>query len=282
MALPRIRTSAPRFWRDAALPFIEARAIDDGREICYARHAHETFSIGAVTGGESIYENGSVRQRVGRGAVVLMNPQEVHACNPLDDGPWSYRMLHIDTEWLTSLQHELGFSEGHGFRAFSTTASWQPELYAGLNRLYTTLTDEHADALRAGSVIEFFDDAHSSPESRATHPRDDDELARAADPFVSIRTRSSSLDEFSRSALCASYLVRVFKARYGMNPHAHLIDRRIDSSRPAEARPSDGRSEPMPVRRPGASASWVPENGHGHTGPVSRLIQEVVGQPLLR
>ena len=234
VALSPVCAPAPRFWRDAALPFIEARAIDDGREICYARHAHETFSIGAVTGGESIYENGRVRQRVGRGAVVLMNPQDVHACNPLEDQPWSYRMLHVDTEWLTSLQHEIGFSENQGFRAFSTAASWQPALYAGLDRLYTTLIDEFADTLQKhSSIVEFFDDTHrwlnpAPAQARNTNPK----LARAAEYIRAHCTRSLSLDEICAAAqLSASYLIRAFKVRYGITPHAYLINCRIEFSR---------------------------------------------------
>ncbi len=47
------------FWRDAALPFIEARTVDDGRTICYAKHTHDTFSLGAIVGGTSTYLNGA-------------------------------------------------------------------------------------------------------------------------------------------------------------------------------------------------------------------------------
>ena len=60
--------SAPEFWRSDALPFIEARSIDDGREVCYAKHSHETFSIGAVTGGRSVYVNRHAREWIGAGA----------------------------------------------------------------------------------------------------------------------------------------------------------------------------------------------------------------------
>jgi hypothetical protein len=73
--------SAPPFWRSDALPFIEARSIDDGRKVCYAKHSHETFSIGAVTGGRSVYLNRHAREWIGAGAVVMMNPDDVHACN---------------------------------------------------------------------------------------------------------------------------------------------------------------------------------------------------------
>ena len=64
--------SAPKFWRSDALPFIEARSIDDGREVCYAKHSHETFSIGAVTGGRSEYLNRHAREWIGAGAVVTL------------------------------------------------------------------------------------------------------------------------------------------------------------------------------------------------------------------
>ena len=43
--------SDPMFWRDEALPFIEARAVEDGRKVRYARHWHETFSIGLISRG---------------------------------------------------------------------------------------------------------------------------------------------------------------------------------------------------------------------------------------
>ena len=114
-----IHASAPKFWRSVALPFIEARSIEDGRQVCYSKHSHETFSIGAVTGGRSVYLNRHAREWIGAGVVVMMNPDDVHACNPVADDRWSYRMLHVDVEWLTALQHELDFSVNHPFPAFS-------------------------------------------------------------------------------------------------------------------------------------------------------------------
>lgn len=69
---------APRFWRDAALPFIEARAIGDGRKVCYSRHSHDHFSIGAITAGRSTYLHERSKFQVKSGTVVLMNPGDVH------------------------------------------------------------------------------------------------------------------------------------------------------------------------------------------------------------
>src|SRR5690606_9526094 len=88
------------FWRDETLPFIEARSVGDGRRVCYARHSHETFSIGAITSGSSTYVNRDAQSRISAGALVMMNPGDVHACNPIDGQPWAYRMLYVDALWL--------------------------------------------------------------------------------------------------------------------------------------------------------------------------------------
>ena len=152
-------TAVQSFWRDEALPFIEARSVEDGREVCYGKHAHEAFSIGAVTGGRSTYINGKTLERAGPGSVVVINPEVVHACNPDDDQPWSYRMLYVDVGWLSNLQRELGASQSPGFRPFSTTLTTQVGLYDGLNRLHAALIDEHSDVLQKHSAaIEFFSD----------------------------------------------------------------------------------------------------------------------------
>ncbi|HEY2024457.1 AraC family transcriptional regulator [Paraburkholderia sp.] len=233
-ALEANNASAPRFWRSDALPFIEARSIDDGRDICYAKHSHETFSIGAVTGGRSVYLNRHASEWIGAGAVVLMNPDDVHACNPVATERWSYRMLHVDVAWLTKLQHELGFSENHAFRAFSPTMTLDGALFDGVNRLCAILADHDADTLRKESAaITFF----SAVQQKLNPARVPDRnasaaLARAAEFIAENCTRALKLEDVCEAAgLSASHLIRAFNARYGMTPHAYLINRRIQYSR---------------------------------------------------
>lgn len=234
MTLSEKQAAAPQFWRDEALPFVEARSVQDGRKVCYAKHAHDTFSIGAITTGRSTYLNGTVQERVGAGVVVVINPEDVHACNPIDDQRWSYVMFFVDVPWLIDLQHELGLSQGHRFRAFSTTMTTRPDLYAGLRHLYAILTDAHADPLQKHSAtLAFFSDVqfalHQAP-AMAGSPNA--KLVRAEEYIREHFRRSLKLDEISAAAeLSASYLIRAFKERYGMTPHAYLVNRRIEYSR---------------------------------------------------
>lgn len=69
-----------------------------------------------------------------------MNPEEVHACNPIADEPWSYLMFYLDTGWLQRQQEEAGL--GDAFHPFDMTASRDPQLYQGLCRLHRQLWQE--------------------------------------------------------------------------------------------------------------------------------------------
>jgi AraC-like DNA-binding protein len=164
----------------------------------------------------------------------MMNPDDVHACNPVADERWSYRMMHVDVAWLTGLQHELGFSENHAFRAFSQTMTTDAELFDGLNRLHAILVDDDADTLRKQSAaIIFFSEVQNRLNPAVLPDHDASrQLTRAAEFIAENCTRSLKLEDICEAAdLSASHLIRVFKQRYGMTPHAYLINRRIQYSR---------------------------------------------------
>lgn len=225
---------APRFWRDDALPFIEARAIADGREVCYARHSHAHFSIGAITAGRSTYVHEQAQFAVAAGTVVLMNPGDVHACNPIDDQPWSYVMLYVETPWLTDLQHQLGFAAELEFRRFSDTHLADAELFGRLTGLYEVLVDEQLEALaKHSAAVEFFSDLQLRLNPADQPVREPNfKLARAADFIRAHCTEVLSLEAICAAAqLSPSYLIRAFKQRYGMTPHAFLVNQRIQFAR---------------------------------------------------
>lgn len=220
----------PQFWRDPQLPFVEARAIEDGRQVCYSLHSHEFFSIGAITGGISTYVNGERRMQVGAGDLVVINPQQAHACNPIADRRWSYIMFYLDLAWIGALQQELLGGDGDRFVPFSQPLSRDPELFSGLNRLYALLTAPQCGALEKQiAMVEYFsallralgDILH--PET-TPHPR-----LEAAAAFIDAHcTQALTLEDICRAAaLSPSYLIRAFRQRYGMTPHAYLVNRRV-------------------------------------------------------
>ncbi|NIE68018.1 AraC family transcriptional regulator [Burkholderia sp. Ax-1719] len=237
--MPPLSQSAdatPSFWRDDALPFIEVRAITDGRKVRYGRHAHSTFSIGSILGGRSTYLNGDTLEHIHAGAVVVINAQVVHACNPADDEAWAYRMFHIDVTWLARLQHTLGFGAQEGFRPFAQTLTWDANLFNGLNALYDLLVDPHAEVLRKESAAtQYFTQLQQTlnpaPDGN-TSRAPDQRIKRAAEFIDDNYTRALKLEEICAAAdLSPSYLIRAFREQYGLTPHAYVVNRRIEFSR---------------------------------------------------
>ena len=225
---------APRFWRDASLPFIEARSVRDGRKVYYAKHSHETFSIGVIDEGSTDYINGTSRERVGADTIVVMNPGDAHACNPIGDHPWSYRMLYIDRSWLGKLQHEWGFSANRDFRPFAATMSASPALLAGFNRFHGILTAGASGQLRREcAAVTFFGQVQSSLDPAPVVEREANRKLERAAEFISDNCRGAlKLEDVCNAAdLSPSYLIRAFKKRYGMTPHAYLLNRRIQLAR---------------------------------------------------
>ncbi|MHA7847759.1 AraC family transcriptional regulator [Serratia sp. D1N4] len=221
---------SPQFWRDARLPFVEARAIADGRKVCYAMHSHEFFSIGAITAGTSSYLNGEQRLEVKTGDVVIINPQQAHGCNPIGDRRWAYIMFYIDTDWLASLQQENARDTQQGFTPLTAIASQDPILFNGLNHLYALLIDPLRSHLEKQiALVDYFSELPlrlgSAPASALEiNPK----LETAAAFIRSHCTQSLTLEAICQaSTLSPSYLIRAFKKRYGMTPHAYLVNQRI-------------------------------------------------------
>ena len=224
--------SESSFWRDEALPFIESRTVEDGRRVCYARHSHETFSIGLIDSGASTYINGDHQCRIQAGTLVLMNPGDVHACNPIQNQPWAYRMLYVDAGWMSQLQDDLGMGGG-GFRCFAPIMTRDPLLQSGFRRFHAVLVDDNADLLqKETAAVSFFSLLHERLGLEVGLPESDLKLQRAAEFIADNYQRSLKLGEISLMAgVSPSSLIRAFKKQFGMTPHAYLTNRRVQFAR---------------------------------------------------
>lgn len=227
---PVKRLDQPVFWRDAQLPFIEARSIDDGRKVCYSRHSHEVFSIGAITAGQSTYLHEKTTQTIATGTVVVMNPGEVHACNPIDDQPWSYLMLYVNAQWLGALQRDCGVNNGGMFRGYPATQSRDPLLFKGLLDLHRRLVDSQLDTLaKQEAAVGFFSLVEQRLGGSTLTPRQPNpKVERAARYIDAHYLQPIRLEDLCAVAnLSEAYLIRAFEQHYHMTPHAWLVNRRI-------------------------------------------------------
>lgn len=220
------------FWRDPALPAIEARHVLDGRCHGHAAHSHETFSIGAITAGRSGYLNLRQRQQVAAGSVVLVNPGDLHACNPVAGEPWAYLMFYVDVAWLYECQRQAGLGGGRGWQPCALIHSRAACLYDGLLALYQGLSQPDLLA-RQQSLVQWGMALveHLHPLRRPV-VNDDRRLGRAEAFIREHCEQPLTLEQLCAVAdLSASQLIRSFKRRYGFTPHAFVLDRRLQRAR---------------------------------------------------
>ncbi|OXY83748.1 AraC family transcriptional regulator [Oceanimonas doudoroffii] len=174
------------------MPQVELRRSDDGRAVGYAAHSHPQWSLGAITAGESSFLYRQARYRVAAGNLVLMNPDWVHACNPVEGKPWAYYMMYVDTACLQA-----------------------PRL--PLLQKQTALV-EYLESLMQHLA------GHSVPYPAPVPKR----LRQLADYLDAHSLEEVSLDELcSQCGYSAGHLVRVFRQHFGITPHAYLLNRRV-------------------------------------------------------
>ena len=238
MTAPNTRNQ--HFWRDDAMPFVELRRVSDGHAVCYERHSHDTFSIGTVKGGHSTYWNRGKTHETQAGSVVILNPEDVHGCNPVKGADWVYDMLFVDPDWLLDLQIELDADAAGKFAMFSDTISHNPRLYNGLADLADTLINPDIDVLgKETAMVSFFGDLHVQLDLRGDLDGgigsvNDRKMIRVADYIRTHYDENISLDALAGLVgYSRSYLVRAFKKTFGMTPYAYLINCRVQRARHA-------------------------------------------------
>lgn len=90
------------FWAPPECPYLEIRSTVDSRKP-YAAHFHSGFSLGLILGGRTRFVCGREEHLAETGDLVLIEPEMVHNCNPVDGEARSYHMLHLDRNWCLDL-----------------------------------------------------------------------------------------------------------------------------------------------------------------------------------
>jgi AraC-like DNA-binding protein len=222
-----------RFWRSPALPFVESRMARDS-SACYAPHAHTSLSIGAVDGGRSMFHHGTTSQPLSRGDVVLIPAGEVHACNPENDGQWSYQMLYLDPHWVRDVLGEIGDFDAQVLHQLPRHTTPQ-HLHTRLSDLNRCLFGSAPAQDKEAALLLLVGDLFGSAPTRCRQPQPNMARLRGVQAMIRARcTEALTLDEMAAQACMSRYhFVRSFKRAVGLTPHAWLLDQRTQRARHA-------------------------------------------------
>jgi quercetin dioxygenase-like cupin family protein len=129
--------SRVKFVRDPDLEHVEARFSYYRQEV-FRKHTHETYAIGLVEQGITDFDCENERRTIGPGDIALINPEEVHACNPRTGAGLTYCMFYVETDLMLWIARDLP-GEGDRLPCFAQAVVQDPSLQWAFTHLYTLM-----------------------------------------------------------------------------------------------------------------------------------------------
>jgi len=215
------------FKKNEVLPFIEMRQANLSTA-CYHAHSHDEFSFGVIDSGAAKYQNLNQNNTIGKGDTVLINPGDIHACNP-DLVDWSYRMLFIDTHWVGQLQAEMTNCQKYDYLPFSHVLNTSKRSYQQFAQLFNSLQCEKNPLILETLVIEYLKNFFLIKKQDKSDPINIRKVKELISDELDI---NHTLDDLAQeSGLSRFHMIRSFKQVYGLSPHAYQLDERIKKAK---------------------------------------------------
>jgi AraC-like DNA-binding protein len=226
-----------QFVRDPSLQHIELRYSQYSMPV-FHRHNHDAYSIGLVTQGSTQFH--LVLEEVSAipvtcGDLVLINPGEVHACNPENGSPFSYYMLYIQPDYVSRLLAEV------------TDQAIQPYRFpvplikdAVIRRKF----EEMCRSMLAGDsrleieseihevIISIVEKCSRSPGPEQAYSTSPEAIQTGYRYLQEHLAENISLQELAGlCALSPFHFLRSFRRQYGLPPHTCQLQMRINHAR---------------------------------------------------
>jgi AraC-like DNA-binding protein len=207
-----------------------------GETTQYAVDPRGEYVLGIVTRKSMRARRGGERHLVAPGDLVAWDPSDRHAGTAVDAQPWSARLIVVEVAGLAALASDEE-SELPGNVHFPKPVIRDQQLARAFLQMHmaleTTTTRLERDIRLTGwlkAVVERF----ATPRPRRSPPgqRDDKAFRTACDYLAERPERNVSLDELAKEAGIGKFrLVRLFRDRTGLPPHALQLAHRVRAAR---------------------------------------------------
>jgi AraC-like DNA-binding protein len=238
-------TEAVRIWRPS---HEQSALLIAGRTTSYAIEPRGEYVFGIVADQPMRARRGHRKHLVRPGQLVAWDPSAAHSGAAVDGRPWSSRLMLVEVGDLAALAAD-GETEPLADISFPDPVVSDPQLAWSFVRMHTALENPasrlEGDERLAEWIGAVIARASSRRPKSARHTRRDDRALRLALEYLHDRSRENvGLDELAAAAGIGKFrLVRLFRDRAGLTPHAFQVAQRIRAARRLlEAGESAGRT----------------------------------------
>jgi AraC-like DNA-binding protein len=226
---------AARYWRPRDVSGVQLLRAQF-RKQNFHRHFHRTYAFGVIEAGALGFDYLGRSHVAAAGEINLVVPGEPHDGHAASDGGWRYRMFYLDPDVLVRAASEMaGRAEGAPF--FRSGVIRDAEAAARLRSLHFAFEDPAASRLELESrlLATLADMVRRHAENPPVPARvgvENQAVVRARDLIETCYDENISLEQLSRAAgLSRFHLLRVFRNRIGLTPHAYLTQVRVRRAR---------------------------------------------------
>jgi AraC-like DNA-binding protein len=220
-------------WRPAGEDRVLAMA---GLTTNYAMEPRGEYVFGLVEGQAMRSRRGRQRRLIRPGQIVAWDPSGAHAGSAANGQAWSARLIVVEVADLADLasDHENLLPADI---AFPDPVVSDPALAAAFVQLHTALEDSSTrlerDEQLAGWLHVLVERSSAiRPPRRLLSAHDDRALRVACDYLADRPERNISLDELATTAGIGKFrLIRLFRDRTGLPPHALQVAHRVRAAR---------------------------------------------------
>ena len=207
-----------------------------GRTTGYTMEPRGEYVFGIVDGKPMRSRRGREHRLVLPGQLVAWDPSNAHTGAAINDQPWTSRLMVVEVAHLDALATD-GETGPLIDVAFPDPVLSDPQLATDFLRLHTALetgaTRLERDQRLAQWLQALIERSSAVPATRSPLTPRDDRAVRLAFDYLGDRSeRNVGLDELATAAGIGKFrLIRLFRDRTGLPPHALQVAHRIRKAR---------------------------------------------------
>ncbi len=208
-----------------------------GRTSHYAIEPRGEYVFGIVAGEPMRSRRGRERRLIQPGQLVAWDPTSAHDGEAVEGQPWTSRLIVVESAGLTALAGDQDVAFPHDI-AFPDPALSDRELARGFLQMHiafeTPATTRLERDQRLAEWLRALIERSSAvrPWRSPLSPRDNRALRIAYDYLADRPERNIGLDELAAAAGIGKFrLIRLFRERTGLPPHALQIAHRVRKAR---------------------------------------------------
>jgi AraC-like DNA-binding protein len=214
------------------LEFIRATFVTHA----FPRHTHETFAIGVIEGGVQATDYRGATHIATAGDICLINPGEVHTGFSPHETGWTYRVFYPGVPLLEKAAEAVSLKQGRAPH-FPSPVIRDKTLFRNLLQFLKSLESSdlsmEKESLLLSALAQMVARHADITDNTGRYSQREERAVRAAREYMEAYfTENVPLSTLARIAGVSEFhLLRLFRAKTGLPPHAYLIQKRIDHAR---------------------------------------------------